>query len=152
MRCLSEALVNRNLQNGLTHEAGGYLGNGAIDLVATLLGSSCLMPRLSRCFLLSLDLALQHQSCLHTCQFCAFLFLEHTHGTRRRRPVRASPRARSLGHPLVRLDAYVHGDDYTTGTVFKFRCARQGAVFAGVSPAIGRYSPLDVAVSWPASF
>lgn len=41
-----------------THEAGGYLGNGAIDLVAILLGNSALSPFLRRSLLFSRDFAL----------------------------------------------------------------------------------------------
>lgn len=55
-----------------THEAGGYLGNGAIDLVATLLGRSCLIPLLRRCFLLSRDLDLSIRAACILASFVAF--------------------------------------------------------------------------------
>lgn len=54
-----------------THEAGGYLGNGAIDLVATLLGNSCLIPLLSLAFLLSRDLDLSIRAACILASFVA---------------------------------------------------------------------------------
>ncbi|CAH2037172.1 unnamed protein product, partial [Iphiclides podalirius] len=54
-----------------THEAGGYLGKGAMVFVATLLGSSLLMPLFSRCFLLSRDFALSIRAACILASFVA---------------------------------------------------------------------------------
>lgn len=71
--CKKHKLLGEHQSTQLQHtqEAGGYRGNGAIPLVATLLGSSCLIPLLSLCFLLSLDLALSIRAACILASFVA---------------------------------------------------------------------------------
>lgn len=66
-------LLNQHQSKQLQHtqEAGGYRGNGAILLVAILLGRSGLFPLLSLCFLLSRDLALSIRAACILASFVA---------------------------------------------------------------------------------
>lgn len=98
-----------------THEAGGYLGNGAIVFVATLLGNSCLIPLLRRCFLLSRDFALSIRA---ACILASFVAVgEHWQKTQplaKSELLQTSPRAHTMQVTRnVNNTLYVHTLRYT---------------------------------------